>query len=77
MQSLDKLPIDVLKIVMVKALMWLSVHDQPIIKHFTTLASLSPACHVAIADSDIRHFIKQGGKKMTLTLYFLIDNDEN
>ena len=79
MQSLDKLQCNILKTVMLKALMCLSVRDPLIRKHFTTLASLSTACHLAVAGSDIRHRIKRGDEKVTLivTMCFFIDDDES
>lgn len=66
-QSLDKLPCGLLKIVMLRALTKFSVCDPRITKHFITLASLSTTCHHAVTGSDIRHCIKRIGKKLTST----------
>jgi len=60
-QSLDKLPGDVLKIVMLRALNQLLVRDFAITRHFTTLASLSAACRYAVLD--IRRRIRRGRDK--------------
>ena len=54
LQAVDKLPAEILKMVMSRALTQLSVYKSLMTQQLTTLACLSTACRRAVTDLDVR-----------------------